>query len=495
MGLPQYHRRRPETLALHQVVREHLLTFREMTEDLGRPLPKYVWQELEGLVDCGILTRGFARVHCSGCGYDRLVALSCKGRSLCPSCVGRTMNDTAAYLTDHVIGPVPVRHWICTLPPVLRYLLAHDIALCGEVLDIFVRAVFRCLRSIAKQELGLDSTRKAFPAAVTAVHRASSHLALNVHFHSLVADGVWVRATKDATPEFRGLRPPSRGELMAVSWETCTKTLAALRRRGLWLDVEPGEDRFAQDEPGLAQCYAASLSGVLTVGPRAGQRVLRIGAQVGGDFGDDDHGNSEAQQTPGYGFSVHATRRVSANDRSALERLARYVLRPPLAQERLKVLSDGRVSFEMKRAWSDGTRTFIFEPTDFLAKLAALVFPPRMHRIRYHGAWARRSRLRKLVMPAPPVEEANCGHSEAANADAARMAKRRPRYDWAKLLKRVFRVDVLACPKCGGRMQRIQWVMKQDVIRKILTSVGLPADSPGLVPSRWFKQQALFESA
>ena len=130
---------------------------------------------------------------------------------------------------------------------------------------------------------------------------------------------------------------------------------------------------------------------------------------------------------------------------------------------------------------------------DFLAKLAALVFPPRMHRLRYYGAWARRSKLRRLVAPEPPVEPVPaCAHAGAATLEHP--GPRRPRYDWAKLLARVFRVDVLACPKCNGRMQRIAWIMQPEAIQKILKSVGLPADSPQPAPSRWRPQLEMFEA-
>jgi hypothetical protein len=56
---------------------------------------------------------------------------------------------------------------------------------------------------------------------------------------------------------------------------------------------------------------------------------------------------------------------VSAHDRAGLERLARYVLRPPFAQERLRRRSDGRVVLELKTAWHDGARELVFEPLEF----------------------------------------------------------------------------------------------------------------------------------
>jgi hypothetical protein len=48
-------------------------------------------------------------------------------------------------------------------------------------------------------------------------------------------------------------------------------------------------------------------------------------------------------------FDLHANVWVGAHDRTGLERLCRYLLRPPFAQERLRLRADGRVALELKR--------------------------------------------------------------------------------------------------------------------------------------------------
>jgi len=79
-----------------------------------------------------------------------------------------------------------------------------------------------------------------------------------------------------------------------------------------------------------------------------------------------------ARQAHLEGFDLHANVWVSANDRAGLERLCRYVLRPPFAQERLRLRSDGRVALELKMAGHDGTRELVFEPLELLERLAAM---------------------------------------------------------------------------------------------------------------------------
>jgi len=131
------------------------------------------------------------RLVCKGCGEELLVAFSCKKRGFCPSCVGRRMSDVAAHLVDEVFPEeVPMRQWVCSLPWALRYVLGYDRKLCADVLRAFISTLKQCLRRRAKREFGLRSVSEAQVGAVTVVQRSDSALRLNVHFHTLAADGV-----------------------------------------------------------------------------------------------------------------------------------------------------------------------------------------------------------------------------------------------------------------------------------------------------------------
>jgi hypothetical protein len=94
------------------------------------------------------------------------------------------------------------------------------------------------------------------------------------------------------------------------------------------------------------------------------------------------------------GFDLHANVWVPANDRAGVERLCRYVLRPPFAQERLRLRGDGRVALELTRAWHDGTRELVFEPLEFLERLAAMTPRPETNLLICHGVLAPRARWR-----------------------------------------------------------------------------------------------------
>ena len=196
-----YSRRQPEKTALYQVVQQHLLTFEQLWTDeaSGRTLPKFVLDELHGFMACGILARGFAHLYCDACGEHHVVGFSCKARAVCPSCLGRRMNAGAADLVDHVIPDVPIRQWVLTMPFSLRFPLAFDGKLLGQVLRIFTDTVAWWYRE-RQADRGL---RAGQGGAVTAIQRASSDLRCNPHFHTLFLDGLCGAPHRPSYADFR----------------------------------------------------------------------------------------------------------------------------------------------------------------------------------------------------------------------------------------------------------------------------------------------------
>ncbi|MGH8095640.1 MAG: transposase zinc-binding domain-containing protein [Chthoniobacterales bacterium] len=91
-----YRPRNPEDNPLYGVVAGHLETFLTRQRERDRSVPGFVEAEFREFIDCGVLARGFLRVHCSDCGLDRLVPYSCKKRCVCSSCGGRRMSGANA---------------------------------------------------------------------------------------------------------------------------------------------------------------------------------------------------------------------------------------------------------------------------------------------------------------------------------------------------------------------------------------------------------------
>ncbi|MBE7481611.1 MAG: transposase [Polyangiaceae bacterium] len=149
----------------------------------------------------------------------------------------------------------------------LRALLGYDRKLCAEVVSAFMAEVDRSLRWRAKRQLGLASVADAHTGGVAAVQRTDSALRLNVHFHSLVLDGVYVHENDDPRSplEFRELDTPTRTDIAEVAARTAARVEKLLRAHGKSLDPELVEDtppELALDEPGLAACYAAAAQGL-----------------------------------------------------------------------------------------------------------------------------------------------------------------------------------------------------------------------------------------
>jgi len=187
------------------------------------------------------------------------------------------------------------------------------------------------------------------------------------------------------------------------------------------------------------------------------------------------------------GHSVHANVCIPAHDRMRLERLCRYAARPPVATERLSHLPDGRLLYRLKRRWRDGTTHMIFEPLELVEKLAALVPPPRFNLVRYHGVLAPSAAWRPLIVPeseiSDPLSHSNCPARKQILAPGTEylLKKRacRPRYySWSQLMRRVFSIAVLECPRCGGRMRILAAINPPETIRKILDCLGLPSRPP-----------------
>ena len=207
-------------------------------------------------------------------------------------------------------------------------------------------------------------------------------------------------------------------------------------------------------------------------------------------------------------MSLHAEVSVPARDRRRLERLCRYVARPPLAIERLEAAPDGRLAYRLKTPWRDGTTHVLMERHELLERLAPLIPPPRAHQVRYHGVLAPCASGRDRVVPAAaghgdPIgvsantaetgkaqnwapAAADAGRDEPTVVDGAPLGvpgaraargdpvqsqssdgeaiapirkrdeppglaprRSRRRHRWAELLQRVFEVDALQCPRCG----------------------------------------------
>jgi hypothetical protein len=302
------------------------------------------------------------------------------------------------------------------LPYPLRYRCAYDAALTSEVLRAFLRALFSALRRRAKSQWG---TSRGQCGSVTFVQRFGSALNLNVHFHTLALDGVYT-CDKGNAPRFLPLPPPSADEVARVLAGTARRIARLVASR-----AEGDDDALTRDQPLLATLTAASLRSRVAMGPGAGQRWRRLGDRVEPDGEDDPEASPHTPQHGG--MSLHADVAVPARDRRRLERLCRYVARPPLANDRLEVRPDGRLALRLKTRWRDGTTHILMERHELLERLVPLIPPPRAHQVRYHGVLAPCASARDRVVLGPRPSQAKVqGPSPEEHHELARMRPPNP---------------------------------------------------------------------
>ncbi|MCL4696393.1 MAG: transposase, partial [Burkholderiaceae bacterium] len=430
--------------------------------------------EFDAFLECGILAHGFLRLRCGECGHDKLLAFSCKRRGFCPSCGARRMSQTAAHLVDRVIPHVPVRQWVLSLPIPLRVLLAAQPELVTPVLQVVQRVITRHLLDDA----GLRAD-DGHGGAVTLIQRFGSAANLNIHLHCLVLDGVY-RSGADGAPAFIEAGTPTGDELQALLQTIIARLMKMLTRHGVLIEemgqaylAEPNAD--SEEARTLRPLQAAAVTYRIAFGPRAGQKVRTLRGAM------PREGTARQPLCADIdGFSLHAAVRVGAHDRKRLEQLCRYITRPALSDERLQLNAAGQVELKLKTPWRDGTTHLVMSPLEFMQRLAALVPRPRLHLIRFHGVLAPNAKLRPLVVPqGPQVQEPASENAAAAECEVESLQARPNRISWARLLKRVFDIDMRHCPNCGrGELKIIAAILERPVIEKILAHLGLDPQPP-----------------
>jgi len=399
------------------------------------------------------------------------------------------MAERAAHLVDSVFPHVPIRQWVLSLPFKARYCLAWNHDLTRAVLDVFWREVERRYRRRALEK----GHKNPKAGGVTVIQRAGGAINLNVHFHMAALDGVFCEKI-DGSLVFHRVNAPSTAEVEEIARTVSRKIIRLFERKGLSLtDNEDAADPLERTHPALAQANSASIAQVIAFGKYRGQKVAQLLDLL------DDH----SAQTPPIkrkrhasidGFDLHAGAPVPAHDRNRLERLLRYLLRPPIAESRMRKLPDGRIALNLKTKWRNGATHVVFDPVDLIGKIAAIIPRPHINLIIYHGVLAPRAKWRKRAVvygrPVPTLAVENADEENPVET------KEPGRYtDWATLMKRTFGLDVLECPKCHGRMKLIALIDQPAVIQKILKHLGLPADIPRARPPPKDRQLGFWDEA
>jgi len=173
------------------------------------------------------------------------------------------MAETAALLSDKVFSDVPLRQWVISFPFPLRYLFAAHPQAMGKVLGIVYRTISTHLIHKAGYRLMDGAT-----GAVTLIQRFGSALNLNIHFHILFLDGVYVYHD-NRPPRFQRVKAPNKDELEDLVQLISQRIGRCLERQGLleqdtesaWLKLDPADDTDA-----LPNLLGSSVSYRIAIG-------------------------------------------------------------------------------------------------------------------------------------------------------------------------------------------------------------------------------------
>ena len=221
----------------------------------------------------------------------------------------------------------------------------------------------------------------------------------------------------------------------------------------------------ASSDDGMDALRMSSITYRIATGKHAGRKVVTLQTLPG----DADPPEGGAGQVGG--FSLHAGVAAEAHESHKLEKLCRYITRPAISEKRLSLSPQGRVRYQLKTPWRNGTTHVEWDPVDFIAKLAALVPPRRAHLTRFHGVFAPNANLRAQLTPSgrgkrPATDAAPVNVS--ANDEPRSPEEKRHAMTWAQRLKRVFGIDITTCAHCGGAVRIVASIEEPTAIRAIL---------------------------
>jgi len=356
-------------------------------------------------LDCGVWDNGFARVRCRKCPQEFLVAFSCKGRGLCPSCGAKRAAELAAFLVDEVVEDVGHAQWVFTIPKMLQVYFLHHRELLGELSRAAAQTAKELLAAAAMEEKGFRL------GVVSVVQTFGDRANFHPHVHAVVTRGGWTGSGEWVPVPYVDER--------AAEKLFRHKVLGMLRRRGL----------LSPERIELLLSWKRS------------------------------------------GFSVHNRVYAHPDDGRDFEALVRYMMRSPVSLSRLRFTPGGKEVLYARKGGHDAAEPGEGEridAEDFIARVLVQIPDPRRHVVRYYGAYSNRARGQRRKAQAQ-LEGNGSGELEGPLPPTPERAALRRR--WANLIRRVYEVDPLVCPRCGAEMRVIGFITEAKVITRILDHV------------------------
>jgi hypothetical protein len=406
-----YHPRNPKDSPLWHLLDSHYEGFEQRYEErfereygFFRPI---ISEVVRDYLKCGDLKKGFARVRCPECKYEYLLAFSCRGRWFCPSCHAKKVILFGEHLCNEVLFPVPHRHYVFSLPIIIRRYFKYDRDLLTKLCNCVNASLLTFLRTV----IGLPD---GLLGAVMAIHTFGDYAKKwHPHIHLIVADGLFTRS----------------GTFYVMP-------------RGI--DLTP-----------LAGIFRANVLSMLKKEGKIDDAFIRM--LMGWRHTS--------------GFSVDNGVRITRDDDEGKERLAQYILRNPFSIEKLTYNEEtGTVIYHSKMTHGKNKKNFeVFAAEEFIAAITQYIPEKSFQMVRYYGWYSNRSRgeREKGVQRSGDALAPKPARVEVLDVSDYK-PRRIPSKTWRECIKKVWEADPLQCPRCQAEMKIVSFIADPETIRLIL---------------------------
>jgi hypothetical protein len=419
-----YHPRKPQESPLWKLLNNHYDSFEQGYDERFETQHGFFRSIISEVVHdyllCGDLKNGFARVRCNDCSEEYLLAFSCKSRWFCPSCHAKKVIQFGETLRDNILYPIPHRQYVFTIPIMLRLFFKYD----RKLLTKLCHCAYDSLLIFFQYTVGLENGR---PGAAMTIHTFGNYAEkFHPHIHAIVSDGLFRETgTFYVMPD---------------------------------VDLKPLEDIFR-----------ASVF-----------KMLKGEGKINDDI------INKLMSWRHSGFSVHNGSRVARDDEEGKEAISQYIIRNTFSLEKLTYNQEtNTVIYQSKMTSGKNKRNFqIYTAEEFIAAITQHIPEKSFQMVRYYGWYSNKSRgLRKkqgILKPGGQLEQVlvNIEIIDVSDYQPPRM----PSKKWRECIKKIYEVDPLCCPKCGGEMKIISFINEFLIIRQILEHLGLWVQKPSRDP-------------